>query len=116
MIESLLVLAVVAVLVLLGTFAYVLTVEAVLIAGAVCIAAGFAIGLPAGTLYHIKLYRCLALRGPVPKSFWLRPTALHDELEATEWREVAPWFLIGGTGFALIVFGCVVVMLGLFRA
>lgn len=116
MIEALLVLGVVGMLVLLGTFAYLLTVEAVLIAGAVCIAAGFVIGLPAGTLYHIKLYRRLALRGPVPKSFWLRPTALHDELEATEWREIAPWFLVGGTGFALIVTGCVIIMLGLIRA
>jgi hypothetical protein len=87
-----------------------------LIAGGACIAAGFVIGLPAGTLYHLKLYRCLATRGPVPKSFWLRPTSLHQELEPTEWRGIAPWFLIGGAGFALIVLGCVVVMLGLLRA
>jgi hypothetical protein len=116
MIETLLVLGVVGLLVLLGTGAYVLSIEALLIAGGVCIAAGFAIGLPAGTLYHLKLYRCLAIRGPVPKSFWLRPTSLHQELEATEWRSIAPWFVIGGTGFALIVLGCVIVMLGLLRA
>jgi uncharacterized membrane protein len=116
MIEALLVFGVVGLLVLLGTGAYVLSIEALLIAGAACIAAGFAIGLPAGTLYHLKLYRCLAVRGPVPKSFWLRPTSLHAELEPTEWRGIAPWFLIGGAGFALIVLGCVIVMLGLLRA
>jgi hypothetical protein len=116
MIEALLVFAVVGLLVLLGTGAYVLSIEALLIAGGACIAVGFAIGLPAGTLYHLRLYRCLALRGPVPKSFWLRPTSLHRELEAAEWRGIAPWFVIGGAGFALIVLGCVIVMLGLLRA
>jgi hypothetical protein len=116
MIEALLVFGVVGLLVLLGTSAYVLSIEALLIAGAVCIGVGFAIGLPAGTLYHLKLYRCLAIRGPVPRSFWLRPTSLHSELEATEWRSIAPWFVIGGTGFALIILGCVIAMLGLIRA
>jgi hypothetical protein len=116
MIEALLVLGVVGLLVVLGSAAYMLSLEAILIAGASCIAAGFAIGLPAGTLYHLKLYRCLALRGPVPRSFWLRPTSLHPDLGAAEWRAIAPWFVIGGTGFALIVLGCVIVMLGLLRA
>jgi hypothetical protein len=116
MIEALLVFGVVGVLVLLGTAAYLLSVEVLLVMGGACIAAGFFIGLPAGTLYHLKLYKCLAIRGPVPKSFWLRPTSLHQELEATEWRGIAPWFVIGGTGFALIVLGCVIVMLGLLRA
>ena len=116
MIEALIVFGVVGMLVLLGTGAYILSVEALLIAGAACIAAGFAIGLPAGTLYHLKLYRCLATRGPVPRSFWLRPTSLHPDLETNEWRGIAPWFVIGGTGFALIVTGCVIVTMGLFRA
>lgn len=116
MIEALLVFGVVGVLVLLGAATYLLTVEALLITGGACIAAGFVIGLPAGTLYHLRLYKCLATRGPVPRSFWLRPTSLHEELEATEWRGIAPWFVIGGTGFALIVTGCVIVMLGLIRA
>lgn len=116
MIETLLVFGVVGLLVLLGTGAYLLSVEALLIAGAVCIGLGFSIGLPAGTLYHLRLYRSLAQRGPVPRSFWLRPTSLHQELEAAEWRAVAPWFVIGGTGFALIILGCVIVMLGLLRA
>jgi hypothetical protein len=116
MIEALLVFAVVGLLVLLGTFAYALSIEALLIAGGACIAAGFVIGLPAGTLYHLKLYRCLQLRGPVPRAFWLRPTSLHPELESAEWRGIAPWFVIGGTGFALIVLGCVIVLLGLLRA
>lgn len=116
MIETLFVFGVVGLLVLLGTGAYLLSVEALLIAGAVCIGLGFSIGLPAGTVYHLRLYRALALRGPVPRSFWLRPTSLHQELEAGEWRAIAPWFVIGGTGFALIILGCVIVMLGLLRA
>lgn len=116
MLEALLVFGVVGVLVLLGTGAYVLSIEALLMVGATIIATGFVIGLPAGTLYHLRLYRCLSLRGPVPRSFWLRPTSLHPELEPSEWSGIAPWFLIGGTGFGLIVLGCVVVLLGLLRA
>ena len=116
MIEALLVFGVVGVLVVLGSAAYVLSLEALLIAGASCVAVGFAIGLPAGALYHLKLYRCVALRGPVPRSFWLRPTSMHPDLDAAEWRDIAPWFVLGGTGFALIVLGCVIVMLGLLRA
>lgn len=116
MIEALLVFGVVGFLVLLGTGAYMLSIEALLIAGAACIAVGFTVGLPAGTLYHLRLYRCLVLRGPVSKSFWLRPTSLHRELEVAEWRGIAPWFVVGGVGFALIVLGCVIVMLGLLQA
>lgn len=116
MIEALLVFGVVGLLVLLGTGAYVLSIEALLLCGAALIAAGFLIGIPAGTLYHLKLYRCMSLRGPVPRSFWLRPTSMHGELEAGEWSGIAPWFLLGGTGFALIVLGCVIVTLGLLRA
>ncbi|HKU40790.1 MAG TPA: hypothetical protein VJR89_21665 [Polyangiales bacterium] len=116
MIEALLVFAVVGLLVLLGTCAYALTIEALLIAGAACIAVGFVIGLPAGALYHVRLYRCLAQRGPVPRAFWLRPTSLHPELESGEWRGIAPWFVVGGTGFALIVLGCLIVMMALLRA
>jgi hypothetical protein len=116
MIEALVVFAVVGLLVLLGIAAFALTVEVLLIAGAGCVAVGFLLGLPAGTLYHLKLYRSLALRGPVPRSFWLRPTSLHARLEPGEWRAIAPWFVTGGTGFGLIVLGCLIVMLGLMRA
>jgi hypothetical protein len=116
MIEALFVFGVVGMLVLMGLLAFVLTVEVLLIAGAVCIGVGFAIGLPAGTLYHMKLYRELALQGPVPRSFWLRPTSLHGRLDAEQWRPIAPWFVVGGTGFVLIVLGCLILMVGLMRA
>lgn len=116
MIEALVVLVVVATLVLLGLAAFILTLEALLLTGAACILAGFLVGIPAGTLYHVRLYQRLALRGPVPRAFWLRPTSLHSQLEAAEWQKIKPWFLAGGSGFALIVLGCLVVMLGLMRA
>ena len=116
MIEALIVFGVVGLLVLLGLAVFALTVEALLVAGAICVGLGFLLGLPAGTLYHLKLYRSLALRGPVPRSFWLRPTALHALLRPEEWRTIAPWFVTGGTGFALIVLGCLIVVLGLMRA
>jgi hypothetical protein len=116
MIEALAVLAIVAALVLLGLATFVMSVEALLLTGVGCVAAGFLLGLPAGTLYHVKLYQQLAKRGRVPRSFWLRPTSWHAQLEAAEWRAIAPWFVAGGTGFALIVLGCLIALLGLLRA
>jgi hypothetical protein len=115
MIEALIVFGVVAGLVLLGVAGFALSLEGLLLVAASCIGAGFVIGLPAGTLYHVRLYRSLAQRGPVPRSFWLRPTGLHDRLSRDEWRSIAPCFIVGGSGFALIVLGCVVMLLGVLR-
>lgn len=115
MIEALIVFGVVAGLVLLGVAGFVLSIEGLLITSAICIGAGFVIGLPAGTLYHVRLYRALARHGPVPRSFWLRPTALHAQLGHEEWRGIAPYFIAGGIGFALIVVGCAIMLLGVLR-
>jgi hypothetical protein len=115
MLEALFVVALVAVLVLLGLAALFLSVEAIVVVGLVCIAAGFGIGLPAGIYYHVKLYRLLAARAPVPLRFWWQPTRFHELLEPAQWRGVLPWFVIGGTGFLLTVLGCVVVLVGVLK-
>jgi hypothetical protein len=86
------------------------------IVGLSCMLAGFGFGVPAGTYYHVKLYKLLALRGPVPRRFWFSPTRFHDQLEPAEWRTVVPWFAIGGAGFLLIILGCLVVMLAVLKA
>jgi hypothetical protein len=116
MIEALFVLGLLVVLVVLGLTALFLSLEAILIVGAACIALGLVVGVPAGTYYHVKLYRCVAARGPVPRRFWFQPTQYHPELEPAEWRGVRPWFLLGAAGFLLIVVGCLVVGLGVMRA
>lgn len=116
MIETLLVLGVVGLLIALGCATVLLSLGGLLAVGAACIGVGFVIGVPAGAYYHVKLYRELALQGPVPREFWWRPTRFHGELEAAQWRRVLPWFVLGGGGFVLIVAGALVVLLGVLRA
>ncbi len=116
MIEGLFVFGVVGLLVVLGFSALFLSLETIVIVGVACVAVGIAVGLPAGTYYHLKLYRCVAARGPVPRRFWLSPTQFHADLEPAQWRDVAPWFVMGGAGFMLIVLGCLIVMVGVLRA
>ena len=116
MLEGLLVLGLLVVLVGLGLCALLMPLELLFIVGMSCVVGGFCIGVPAGAYYHLKLYRLLIARGPVPRSFWLSPTRYHDQLERTEWRTVVPWFAIGGAGFMLIVLGCLIVMLAVLKS
>ncbi len=116
MLESLFVLGLIAVLVALGLCALLMPLELLFIVGLSCVAAGFCLGVPAGVYYHWKLYRVLVAQGPVPRSFWLRPTRFHEQLEPAEWRTIFPWFAIGGGGFLLIVLGCLVVMVAVLKS
>lgn len=75
------------------------------------IAAGLAIGLPAGLVYHILLARALKATSLDVKRWWLRPTTFHDALVPTTRRSVEPWFRIGAAGFMVAVVGCVVLLL-----
>jgi hypothetical protein len=116
MLEGLFVLGLLALLVLLGLTALFMSLETILVVGAACIAVGLFVGVPAGTYYHLRLYRCVAARGPVPRRFWFQPTQYHADLEPAEWRGIVPWFLLGGAGFMLVGVGCLVVMVGVLRA
>jgi hypothetical protein len=116
MAETLVVFAVVGLLVVLGLMAALLPPETLVLVGVTCIATGFVLGVPAGTYYHVKLYRCLAARGGVPSDFFWHPTRYHDQLPRTESRKFMPWFVAGAVGFMLILLGCSIVMLGVMRA
>lgn len=116
MIEVAFVVGVLVLLVGFGLAALFLSLAQLLVLGVVCVVAGFCVGVPAGAYYHVKLYRFLATRGPVPREFFFRPTRFHAELEPAEWRAVVPWFAAGGAGFLLIVLGCVIVMLAVLKA
>jgi hypothetical protein len=116
MLEVAFVVGLIAVLVGLGLAALFLSLSTLFVLGLGSIAAGFALGVPAGSYYHVLLYRYLAQRGPVPRSFYWRPTSLHEQLDPAEKRRVMPWFLIGGAGFGLIVLGCLIVMLAVLKA
>jgi hypothetical protein len=116
MAEALVVLGVVGLLVTLGLMAVLLPIETLVLAGAACIVIGFLLGVPAGTYYHVKLYRCLAARGGVPQDFFWHPTRYHEALPRAESRKFMPWFIAGAVGFILILLGCSIVMLGVLRA
>jgi hypothetical protein len=115
MVEALWVIGVVALLVALGVMAVVLPLPVLLGVGAACMAAGLVFGVPAGAYYHVKLYRCLAAKGGVPSGFLWHPTRYHAALLPEERRGVMPWFMLGGAGFALIMLGCMIFMLGFLR-
>jgi hypothetical protein len=115
MVEALVVLAVVLGLMLLGTMAVVVSVEALAIAGGACIVGGFLIGIPVGAYYHYVLYRCLATRGKVPRDFIWHPTRFHTQLQGEELRRVRPWFLAGALCFGLIMLGSTIILFGFLR-
>lgn len=102
-------------LLVLGTLAVSLSLEALVITGLGCMAAGFALGVPAGAYYHFVLYRCLQARGDVPDGFIWHPTRYHDALSPEELRRVLPWFKAGALGFGLIMLGCAIFGLGFLR-
>jgi hypothetical protein len=115
MTETLVVFGVVGLLVLLGTLAVSVSVEVLVLSGAACMALGLALGVPAGLLYHLKLYRYLAKRGKVSRSFLWHPTRYHAALEPEELRRVMPSFITGALCFGLILLGSVIFMLGFVR-
>ena len=80
--------------------------ELLLVLSVALIAAGLAIGLPAGLGYHILLARALKVANLDAKRWWLRPTSFHDDLPAATRRRFMPWFRVGAAGFLIAVVGC----------
>lgn len=115
MTETLVVFGVVSALVVLGSLAVMLPIEALAMTGGAFIIGGFLVGLPAGAYYHYVLYRCLAARGKVPSDFIWHPTRFHAQLRADELRRVRPWFFAGALCFGLIMLGSLLCMLGFLR-
>jgi hypothetical protein len=80
--------------------------------GLLLVALGMAIGVPAGALYHVRLYRLVRPRG----AWWLRPTALHTQLADAERPRVMSAFKIGAAGFIIAIIGCALVAVGALRS
>ena len=112
MLEALMVVGVIGVLVLLGTLAATLTLQALVITGLALMGGGLVVGVPACAWYHVALYRCLVARGEVPAGFVWHPTRYHAGLSVEERRRVLPWFTAGALGFGLIMLGCAIFALG----
>lgn len=81
--------------------------------GVALVACGLAIGVPAGALYHLQLYRAVR---PTEARWWLHPTALHDRLADGARGGVMRWFHIGAVGFVVAIVGCALVAVGAWRS
>lgn len=111
MIETLLVLVVVALL-SAGAWA---PVSWILAGAAGLLGLGLVIGVPTGLWYHVALRRALLSHGDLPPHWWLRPTAYHDRLTDDERPAVLPWFYAGGVGFVFTALSCVVLLAAALR-
>ncbi len=110
MVEITAVFAVVLVLIVIaagGDFAY---AGLLLSVGAGVLALGLIVGVTAGIVYHVALFRALSPLGVVRAGWWWRPTSLHAYLSPVQRRWVMPWFYAGAAGFFVVLAGCAVVL------
>ena len=78
----------------------------VLIVGAIGVLfLGLVVGVPTGFWYHVVLYRIVSAKIPVPRRWWLSPSALHVHLTDPEERRIRLWYRLGGIGFMLSMVG-----------
>ncbi|MFV8754218.1 hypothetical protein ACNOYE_27050 [Nannocystaceae bacterium ST9] len=75
--------------------------------------AGF--GVPAGLVYHARLWRALRRHDKSTAGFWLNPMRLHDELPERELVGVRLWFAIGAIGFVATLLGALAVVVAVVR-
>ena len=108
--------AIIAALILISLIlAAVVPAGALLWLGVVLGSLGGLIGVPAGVVYHAKLWRGLERAGQGHEGFWLRPHHLHDRLEADTLRPIEVWFAVGVVGFVLTMLGGVGVVVAFVR-
>ncbi len=76
---------------------------------------GVALGLPAGFIYHAKLWRALRAEGRATEGMWLRPYLLHAKLSDPRRGPIQAWFAAGALGFGLTSLGGVGVITAVVR-
>jgi hypothetical protein len=81
--------------------------------GLTLVALGMAIGVPAGAIYHLQLFRAVR---PTGLRWWLNPTALHGQLPEGTRGGVMRWFKLGAAGFVLAIVGCLLAAVGAWRS
>jgi hypothetical protein len=116
MLETVIVLVLIALLAAAGWAAVLLEWQVIALAGAACAAFGFALGVPTGFYYHVLLYRFLQPRGLLPRGWYWHPMRYHDHLQAHERPSVHRWMYAGGAGFVLIVLGLAFCLFGILLA
>jgi len=77
------------------------------------VALGMLIGVPAGALYHLQLFRAVR---PTEARWWLHPTGLHHRVPDGMRGGVMRWFKVGALGFVLAILGCAMVAVGAWRS
>ena len=116
MLETLIVVLLLALLTAAGWAALLLHWELIAITGAACTAVGLLVGVPAGVYYHVMLHRCLGPRALLPPRWWWSPVRYHRHLTDHERGRVMPWFYAGGAGFVLILVGAALTLFGVLLA
>lgn len=74
---------------------------------------GFAIGVPAGFLYHLFLYRSLRGIVQLPKRWFWNPIRLNSHLKPGDRRHVMSCCYIGAGGFFIIVAGQLLILVSM---
>ena len=88
--------------------------DTVFLVGGLMAAAGLFIGVPAAFVYHLQLYRALKPKGVLAKRWYMKPYALHDQLDPASRLGVLSWFTGEVVGFLLIILGALIWAAGLF--
>lgn len=83
--------------------------------GAALVGVGALVGIPAGLVYHARLYEALRAESLDTAGMWLRPYELHDKLSEERQEPVLLWFLVGAIGFVLTITGAGAVLTALVR-
>jgi len=116
MLETALVLLAVAATGLVGLLGPLLAARPLATLGLMTLFVGLLLGLPTGLWYHVMLYRCVAGRVALRRTWWMSPAHLHRHLTDEEHWRIRTWYRLGGVGFVLCVAGGVAAMAGLLLA
>jgi len=101
--------------VLFGAVVAFVSAEGLMFVGGIFVFVGFVGGVPSAFIYHLKLFRALRRNGNVPAGWWLSPMK-HHEAAGDEAQSGFAWaWRMGAVGFVVIVLGCFVVGIGLWK-
>jgi hypothetical protein len=97
---------------------YVITLawEQALSLSLILVAAGFALGVPTGVVYHILLRRALLEVDALPRDWYWRPISLHERVPPHRLPAILAWCYTGAFGFVVIVAGILVLVLSVLLA
>ncbi|NVB42236.1 hypothetical protein G6O69_30715 [Pseudenhygromyxa sp. WMMC2535] len=68
-------------------------------------ALGAIVGVPAGIVYHLRLWRALRAVGHPTAGMWIRPHALHEHLDEGTREGIRVIFALGAAGFVVTLIG-----------